>query len=327
VIVQPAPNTALTVLAIAQIFEDAGLLAGSLNVVTHSTLGANLEIYTQHPAVHKLVVSGSKQLEQQALSQSTQANSLKRVSVERFGPAPMLVFDDADVDLAVNAALHNKLLYSGGQSCLRSNRIFVHESIVEPFIAALRTQVESLSVVGMGTTGDGEIDLLGEIAPLLDIAAGQQLESLVNEACQQGARVITGGQRLVSPHHPKVFAYAPTILAGVQDTMAIAHHETTGPVILISSFSSDLELHDRIQCTSAATYLFTENLGRVFEFGDCLNTVLLGVNDASFLGHEVLADNVLEQSQHCTGSNGGLDTYLAPQNMLMRSGSRGGTAA
>jgi acyl-CoA reductase-like NAD-dependent aldehyde dehydrogenase len=111
---------------------------------------------------------------------------------------------DADLDLAVNAALHNKLLFSGGQSCLRSNRIFVHESIVEPFIAALRTQVESLSVVGMGTTGDGEIDLLGEIAPLLDIAAGRQLESLVSHACQQGARVIRP-TILVSLPEPQLF--------------------------------------------------------------------------------------------------------------------------
>jgi succinate-semialdehyde dehydrogenase / glutarate-semialdehyde dehydrogenase len=320
VLVQPAANTSLTILALARAFVDAGLPSGCLSVLPTRDSWEHLEIYAQHPAVQKLVVSvASKALEHQILALASTADTLKRVSLERFGPAPMIIFADADLELAVNAALANKLLYSGGQTSLQSNRILVQASIAEAFTTALQAKVEALTVAGMASVDlDSPVHPdPGEIAPLANAQSLIQLDNWVNNARQQGATVVTGGYCFASPLNEGYY-YAPTILTNVQDRMVINHQDIVGPVVLISAFQDEADLQNHLQTRLAATYLFTENLGRVFAYGDRLNAALVGVNDASFLSHEIPAESAL--SQDYMGNQSGLETYLANQSMLMRSG-------
>src|SRR5690606_6376348 len=217
--------------------------------------------FTGSTEVGKLLVAGS-------------AQQLKRVSLELGGHAPFIIFDDADLDLAVRHAVGSKFR-NAGQTCICANRVFVQESVAEAFIEKFLAAVKALKV------GNG-LDAGTDIGPLINEEAYEKVESHVADARSRGAAVLCGGHRLTeSPYDRGVF-YAPTVLAQVTDDMKIMQEETFGPVAPILTFRTEEEVIARANDTTygLAAYIFTRSLSRSVRVGEALQYGMVGVNES-----------------------------------------------
>lgn len=264
-VLKPAEQTPLTALAFAEVLRSVGVPPGVLNVVTTTRAGETIAPLLDDARVRKLTFTGSTAVGKLLMSQAS--NRLLRVSMELGGNAPLLVFDDADLDRAVAGAMVAKMR-NIGQACTAANRILVHESVADEFAGRFAKAMAALRL-GPGTEPDSEV------GPMIDQRAREKVQRLVSDAVDAGARVLTGGSARPGPG----YFFEPTVLTEVGDHH-IVREELFGPVAPISVFTSDEQAVAMANDTEygLASYLFTTDLSRVLEVTENLQFGMVGVN-------------------------------------------------
>jgi succinate-semialdehyde dehydrogenase/glutarate-semialdehyde dehydrogenase len=265
-VVKPAQQTPLSMLALAQILEQAGLPAGVLNVITAKHSGEVIEPLLKDPRTRKLSFTGSTEVGRRLIEQS--AEQVLRVSMELGGNAPFLVFEDADLDAAVDGAMLAKMR-NVGEACTAANRFHVHESLADEFAQRIAERMRALKV-GRGSDPDTDV------GPLIDDKQRAKVAELVDDAKQRGARVLLGGE----PVGERGYFYAPTVLTDVPHDARLLDEEIFGPVAPVATFSSDeqaIEAANRTEYGLVA-YVYTRDLDRAFRVCEAIETGMVGLN-------------------------------------------------
>src|SRR6266576_536651 len=249
-VIKPAQQTPLSMLALAQILEQAGLPGGVLNVITASRSGSVIEPLLKDPRTRKLSFTGSTEVGRKLIAQS--ADQVLRVSMELGGNAPFLVFEDADLDAAVDGGFTAKMR-NVGEACTAANRFHVHESLAPEFAQRLAERMGRLKV-GRGTEPDTDV------GPLIDADQRAKVADLVSDAGGRGARVLVGGE----PLDGRGYFFAPTVLADVQPGSRLLEEEIFGPVAPVAAFASDEEALQAANRTDygLVAYVYTRDLSR-----------------------------------------------------------------
>jgi len=298
VVVKPSELTPLSALALARLAEDAGFPPGVLNVITASDPEPVGNEIVRSTTVKKISFTGSTRVGKILLKGS--AETVKRVSLELGGNAPFIVFDDADLERAVDGVLASKYR-NAGQTCVCANRIFVQEGIIEAFSDLLIKKVEALRV------GPGEDDK-SVIGPLINMEAVQKIERLMNHALQNGARIRTGGGR----HSLGRTFFQPTVLSDVEDEMEISREEIFGPIAGITRFETEEEVLVRANNTpfGLAAYFYTNDSKRIWRVSEGLQYGMVGVNTGLMSTPVAPFGGVKESGLGREGSIYGIDEYL-----------------
>jgi succinate-semialdehyde dehydrogenase / glutarate-semialdehyde dehydrogenase len=297
VVVKPAELTPLTALALAALAEEAGFPPGVFNVVTGKPAEIGGEL-TASPIVRKLSFTGSTAVGRLLMAQC--AATVKKVSLELGGNAPFIVFDDADVDAAVEHAIAAKYRNTG-QTCVCANRMLVQSGIYDAFAQKLATKVAAMKV-GNGTEA-GVVQ-----GPLINAAALAKVESHVADALGKGARILCGGSR----HERGGNFFQPTVLADVTNAMKVAREETFGPVAPLFRFDTEEQAIAMANDTEfgLAAYLFTRDVARCWRVGEALEYGMLGIN-TGLISNEVAPFGGIKQSGiGREGSKYGIEDYL-----------------
>ena len=294
VVCKPANETPLSALALGQLAIDAGLPAGVINILCGKTEEIG-ETLTSSPTVRKLTFTGSTAVGKKLAADC--AVTMKRTTMELGGNAPLIVFDDANLEAAVNGAMASKYR-NAGQTCVCANRILVQAGIHDAFVDALQAKVNQLKV-GAGT------DSGTTIGPLIHEGACDKVESLVNEAIKAGAARHSGCER-------KGNFITPGILTGVEPGMRVAREEIFGPVAPVISFETEADAIALSNDTRAglAAYVFTENTGRIFRVSEALEYGIVGVNEGIISNEMAPFGGMKESGNGREGSKYGLDDYL-----------------
>jgi len=304
ILVKPASQTPLSCLALAQLALRAGLPPGLFSVLTGkaSVIGP---VLTASPVVRKLSFTGSTEVGKRLIVDC--AATVKRVTMELGGNAPFIVFEDADLEAAVEGLMVSKFRASG-QTCVCANRILVHSAVEERFTALLVQAVKQLRV-GPGT-GEGVTQ-----GPLIDEAAVTKVESLIGDAVSSGSRVIMGGKR----HSLGGTYFQPTILTGCSGTMEIAREEIFGPVAAIFTFESDGEAIALANATEAglAAYFYSRDLARVWRIAEALECGMVGVNTGTISNAAAPFGGTKESGYGREGSRHGIKDYLTLKYVCM----------
>jgi succinate-semialdehyde dehydrogenase/glutarate-semialdehyde dehydrogenase len=297
-VVKPAAQTPLSMLALARVFEEAGLPPGVLNVITTSSAGRVMGPLIEDSRVRKLSFTGSTRVGKELIRQSSE--QVLRVSMELGGNAPFLVFADADLDDAIEGAVVAKMR-NGGEACTAANRFLVHESLAESFAQRLAARIGGLRV-GRGTT-DGT-----QVGPLIDEAQRATVAGLVDDAVDKGAAVLTGGAKLGGPG----YFYAPTVLKDVRADSRLLREEIFGPVAPIVPFSSEEEAIAVANDTrfGLVAYVYTSSLNRALSVTEELETGMVGVNQGYVSNAGAPFGGVKQSGYGREGGSEGLDEYL-----------------
>jgi succinate-semialdehyde dehydrogenase/glutarate-semialdehyde dehydrogenase len=251
---------------LAQILEEVGLPGGVVNVVTARSSGATMEPLIKDPRTRKLSFTGSTEVGRTLIEQS--AEQILRVSMELGGNAPFLVFDDADVDAAVEGALIAKMR-NGGEACTSANRFHVSASVAGEFAEKLAAKIGDMKV-GRGTEPDVKV------GPLIDDDQRGKVADLVDDARERGAKVLVGGSRIDGAG----YFYAPTVLSDVPDDARLLDEEIFGPVAPVRAFDSDDEAIAAANATEygLVAYVYTQDINRAFKVIEGLDTGMIGLN-------------------------------------------------
>ena len=265
-VVKPAQQTPLSMLALAELLADCGVPAGVVNVITTSRTGEVIEPVIRDPRLRKLTFTGSTEVGRKLVEQS--AEQLLRVSMELGGNAPFLVFEDADLDAAVAGAMVAKMR-NMGEACTAANRFLVHESIADEFADKLAAKM-AVMTVGRGAR-DGVT-----VGPLIDAKALAKVAELVEDAKAMGAKVVVGGSTVGD----RGYFYAPTVLTGVPADARMMHEEIFGPVAPIATFATEAEAVARANDTEygLVAYVFARDLSRTLRVSEALEFGMVGVN-------------------------------------------------
>jgi len=304
IVIKPATETPLSAFAMAVLAERAGVPAGVLNVVcgASSAIGGEL---TGNPIVRKLTFTGStpvgKMLEAQC------AATMKKTSMELGGNAPFIVFDDADIDSAVQGAMISKYRNSG-QTCVCSNRLFVQDGVYDEFVEKLVKATQAL-VVGNG------MDAGVTSGPLVNTKAVNDVDELVQRSVAAGAKVAVGG----GPHELGGCFYQPTVLTNVTSDMAVFRNEIFGPVAPVIRFSTEEEVIAMANDTEfgLASYFYTRDIGRVWRVAEGLDYGIVGINEGIISNEMAPFGGLKESGSGREGSKYGMDDYLEIKYMLM----------
>jgi len=298
IVVKPAEETPLCALAIGKLGLDAGLPAGVLNIVTTKDAPSVGKVFCDDQRVRKLSFTGSTQVGKILYRQCV--GTVKKLTLELGGNAPLLVFDDADLDQAVAGAMACKYR-NAGQTCVSANRILVQSGIYDRFTRALVAAVKKLKV------GPG-LEAGVTIGPLITSDAIAKVEKLVDDAVKKGAMVLTGGRR----DDAGPLFYQPSVLGGVTSDMEIVREEIFGPVAALLRFDTEADAIRLANGTplGLAAYLFSQNLSRAWGVAEKLDAGMVGVNEAIFSSEVVPFGGVKESGIGREGAAEGLDEYL-----------------
>ena len=304
VVVKPAALTPLTTLFLAAIFEEVGLPEGVLNVVTTKQSGAQSTRLLADPRLRKLSFTGSTEVGKQLMKQA--ADGVLRTSMELGGNAPFLVFEDADLDRAVEGAMQAKFR-NIGEACTAANRFIVHRAVAEEFTARITERVRALRV-GKGT--EPEVT----IGPLIDGDAVEKVDRLVADAVSNGAELATGGHRIDG----QGTFYAPTVISGVQTSSAIFREEIFGPVVSISTFETEDEAVRMANDTEygLVSYAFTADLARGQRLIERLDTGMMGLNVGVLSNAAAPFGGVKQSGLGREGGSEGIHEYLETKYTL-----------
>ena len=299
-VIKPAEATPLTALAAVFLAEQAGMPAGVLNVVVgggDKSPEIGLEMCT-NPTVRKVSFTGSTEVGRILLRQS--ADTVKKLSLELGGNAPFLVFDDADIDAAVEGAIASKFR-NAGQTCVCANRIYVQDGVYDEFARKFAARVGQMKV-GAGV----EPDVL--IGPLIEPAAVEKVERHVTDAVSQGAKVLLGGKR----HERGGLFFEPTVLTEVTRAMVVSREETFGPLAPLIRFSTEQEAIELANDSEfgLAGYFYSRDLGRVIRVAEAMECGLVGVNAGVIANEAVPFGGVKQSGLGREGSRYGMDDYL-----------------
>ncbi|MBZ2207945.1 NADP-dependent succinate-semialdehyde dehydrogenase [Massilia soli] len=304
IVVKPAELTPFSALALAVLGERAGLPKGVFSVVTGDSKAIGLEM-TSNPIVRKVSFTGSTQVGRILMQQC--APTIKKVSLELGGNAPFIVFDDADIDAAVEGAIASKYR-NAGQTCVCANRLYVQDGIYEQFAEKLVAAVDKLKV------GNG-VDAGVTQGPLIEEKAVVKVEQHIADALSKGARLMTGGKRHALGHS----FFQPTVLADVTTGMQVAGEETFGPLAPLFRFKTEDEVIAMANDTEfgLAAYFYSRDIGRVWRVAEALETGMVGVN-TGLISNEVAPFGGVKQSGlGREGSVYGMDDYLVIKYICM----------
>ena len=297
-VLKPAEQTPLSALALAELAERAGLPAGVMNIVTTMDAPAIGETMCADDRIRKMTFTGSTEVGRILMRQS--ANSVKKMSLELGGNAPLLVFDDADLDKAVAGAMMSKFR-NAGQTCVCANRIFVQDGIYDAFAKRLAEATEALKV------GNGMTEGV-EQGPIIDNQGFTKIMRHVEDAVDKGASLLTGGR----PHALGGTFFEPTVLTGMTPDMQLFREETFGPVAALFKFSDE---NDAISMANdsefgLAAYLFTENAARLFRVSEALEFGIVAVNTGIFSSEVGPFGGLKNSGLGREGSKYGIDEFL-----------------
>ena len=297
-VVKPASQTPLSMLALAQILEEVGLPGGVLNVITSSSSGSVMAPLIHDPRTRKLSFTGSTEVGRKLIEES--ADQILRVSMELGGNAPFLVFEDADLDAAVEGAMIAKLR-NIGEACTAANRFHVAEPVAEAFAAKLAERMRGLKV-GRGT--EEGVDL----GPLIDDDQRGKVQALVEDAVSKGAKVLLGGHPADGPG----YFYAPTVLDDVPRTARVLKEEIFGPVAPVTTFSSEEEAVAEANDTvfGLVAYVYTGDVKRAFRVCEALETGMIGLNQGIVSNPAAPFGGVKYSGFGREGGHEGIEEYL-----------------
>jgi len=297
VVIKPAAQTPFSALALAELAERAGVPKGVLNVITGSAKEIGAEL-TSNPIVRKLSFTGSTEIGKVLMAQC--AGTIKKLSLELGGNAPFIVFDDADLDAAVEGAIASKYRNTG-QTCVCTNRILVQDSVYDAFAEKLVTAVKQLKPAPGLEPGASQ-------GPLIDNAAVEKVESHIKDAVAKGARVIAGGHR----HALGGRFFEPTILVNATTQMAVAREETFGPVAPLFRFKTEAEAIALSNDTEfgLAAYFYGRDLARVWRVAEALEYGIVGINTGIISTEVAPFGGVKESGLGREGSKYGIDEFL-----------------
>lgn len=301
-VIKPASQTPYSAFAMAVLAEEAGIPPGVLSVVTGSAASIAEEL-TSNPIVRKLSFTGSTEIGRQLMAAC--AHDIKKVSLELGGNAPFIVFDDADLDAAVQGALASKYR-NAGQTCVCANRLYVHGAIYERFASKLRMAVEGLKV-GNGLHPDTTV------GPLIDSKAGAKVQEHIEDAVAKGARLLAGGGGLGGNF------FAPTILIDVPRDAKVAREETFGPLAPLFRFQDESEVIEMANDTEfgLAAYFYTKDMARVFRVGEALEYGIVGINTGIISTEVAPFGGVKSSGIGREGSRYGIEDYLEIKYMCV----------
>jgi succinate-semialdehyde dehydrogenase/glutarate-semialdehyde dehydrogenase len=297
-VIKPAKQTPLSMLALAKIFQEAGVPDGVLNVVTSNSAGKVVTACMDHPAARKISFTGSTEVGRLLAEQA--GKRLLRVSMELGGDNPFLVFEDADVDAAVEGAMLAKMR-NIGEACTAANRFLVHRSLAEPFAEKLAAKMGALTL-GPGLSG-------AQVGPLIDGKARDGVDRLVQGAKACGARVLTGGEPTPGPG----YFYEPTVLVDVANDAEINRTEIFGPVAPVTGFDTDDEALAIANAADVglAAYAYTRDLSRALRVVDRLQVGMVGVNRGIVSNPAAPFGGVKASGMGREGGREGVDEYLS----------------
>ncbi len=304
-VVKPAQQTPLSMLALAKILEQAGLPGGVLNVITARRSGAVIEPLLKDPRTRKLSFTGSTEVGRRLIEQS--AEQVLRVSMELGGNAPFLVFDDADLDAAVDGAVIAKMR-NVGEACTAANRFHVHESVAEEFARRLAERMGAMKV-GRGTEPDVEV------GPLINEEQRSKVQELVDDAVSHGARALLGARRLDGPG----YFYEPTVLAGVPEDARLLREEIFGPVAPVATFSSEQDALAAANRTEygLVAYVYTRDLDRAFRVCEGIEAGMVGLNQGVVSNPAAPFGGVKQSGFGREGGFEGIGEYLETKYVAM----------
>ncbi|MFT4204898.1 MAG: NAD-dependent succinate-semialdehyde dehydrogenase [Chitinophagaceae bacterium] len=296
VVIRPSEETPLTALAIAQLAKDAGIPDGVYNTVVGLDASGLGKALCESDLVAKISFTGSTRVGQLLMAQC--APSLKKMSLELGGNAPFIVFEDADIDLAVKGAIAGKFRF-GGQTCVCVNRILVHEKVYDIFTEKFVAAVKDLKV------GNG-MDTHNHIGPLINAKAISKTESFVQDAVAKGGKILIGGQKIND------FFYPPTVVGDATSDMKFAKEEIFGPVAPLFKFRSDEEAIAMANDTvyGLASYFYTNDLNRTIKVSEALEYGIVGVNEGLISSEVVPFGGVKYSGVGREGSKYGIEGYV-----------------
>lgn len=304
VIIKPASETPLSALALVALAEEAGIPKGVVNVVTGSSreIGG---VLTTHPVVKKVSFTGSTQVGKVLMEQCS--STMKKLSMELGGNAPFIVFEDANLDKAVEGAIASKFRNSG-QTCVCTNRILAHESIHDVFVEKLAAAVKQLKVAPAFEAG-------AEQGPLINEKSVEKIQEHIADAVEKGAKVVVGGKR----HALGQTFFEPTLLADVTPDMLVAKDETFAPLAPIFKFSTDEQAIQMANDTEfgLASYIYTESLSRAWKVGEALEYGMVGINEGLISTEVAPFGGIKESGSGREGSKYGIEDYLEIKYMCM----------
>ncbi|GGC04753.1 NAD-dependent succinate-semialdehyde dehydrogenase [Marinobacterium zhoushanense] len=305
VVLKPAEDTPLCALALMALAEEAGFPAGVINMVTTADPIAVGDTLTSHPLVRKVSFTGSTPVGKHILHQA--ADTVKKVSLELGGNAPFIVFDDADLDAAVKGVLISKYR-NAGQTCVCTNRVYVQRSVMEQFVAKFSELVAALKV------GPGDQEGV-EIGPLINRKAIERVEQVVSHAVGEGAQLLLGGAR---SEVGELF-YQPTLLGGIDESMAIANQELFGPISTLFVFDDEEEVIERANATpfGLAAYFYSRDIGRCWRVAEGLEYGMVGINECILSNEVAPFGGVKESGTGREGSRHGIEDYLEIKYLCM----------
>ena len=302
IVLKPAEATPLCAVEMFKLFHDAGIPKGVVNLVTGLDPAPIGEVLLTDRRIRKLTFTGSTEVGKMIAARA--AAQMKRVSLELGGHAPFLVFDDADPIHAAKGASLVKFLNTG-QACISPNRIFVQRSVVEPFVKEFTTRVAAMKA------GNGMEDSVA-IGPLVDEGAIEKVDRQVKDAVAKGAKLLCGGNRLISNGLDRGTFYAPTVLADVRPDMLIYREETFGPVAPIIAFDKEDEALAMANDTDygLASYVYTRDIARAFRIFEGLRFGIVGINDINPTAAAAPFGGSKESGLGREGGHDGIAEYL-----------------
>ena len=303
-VIKPAAETPYSALALAELAEQAGIPAGVLNIVTGDAVAIG-GVLTSSPIVKKLSFTGSTPVGIKLMEQS--APTLKKLSLELGGNAPFIVFDDADLDAAVEGAMISKYR-NAGQTCVCANRIYVQEGVYDEFAAKLTEAVSKLKV------GNG-LESGSTTGPLISDAAVSKVQSHLQDAIEKGATILTGGK----PHELGGTFFEPTIISNADSSMKVAREETFGPMAPLFKFSDVDDVISQANDTEfgLAAYFYSDNLSQVWKVAEALDYGMVGINTGLISTEVAPFGGVKASGLGREGSHHGIEEYLEMKYLCM----------
>jgi succinate-semialdehyde dehydrogenase/glutarate-semialdehyde dehydrogenase len=303
-VLKPASQTPYSALALCELAERAGVPKGVLSCVTGSAQEIGGEM-TSNPTVRKLSFTGSTEIGKVLMAQC--AGTVKKLSLELGGNAPFIVFDDADIDMAVKGAMASKYR-NAGQTCVCANRILVQDGVYDAFARKLADSVASMKV-GPGTE-TGTV-----IGPLIDMKAVEKVEDHIADAIKKGAKLVVGGKR----HKLGGSFFEPTVLTEVNTQMKVTREETFGPVAPLFRFSTDQQAIDMANDTvfGLAAYFYSRDIGRIWRAAEALEYGIVGINEGIISTEVAPFGGVKESGIGREGSKYGIEEYLEVKYLCM----------
>ncbi|MDF7676238.1 NAD-dependent succinate-semialdehyde dehydrogenase [Neisseriaceae bacterium ESL0693] len=303
-VIRPASQTPLSALAIAQLAEEAGIPAGVVNVITGSSTAIG-KVLTEDDRVKKFSFTGSTEVGRQLIAQC--AGTVKKVSMELGGNAPFIVFNDADIDAAVEGAMISKFR-NAGQTCVCTNRFYVQSGVYDQFVQKLSQAVQQLHI------GNG-LDQQTTVGPLIDASAISKVQQHINDAVSKGAEIVTGGAVAAQGD----LFFQPTVLKNVTQEMHVAKEETFGPLAPVFRFDNEEEVIQWANDTEfgLAAYFYSRDIGRIVRTSEQLEYGMVAINTGLLSNEAAPFGGVKQSGLGREGSRYGIEDYLEIKYLLL----------